>query len=214
MSRDSSCGPSRHNQWRNSCLWHPNIPPEGLLFNGSEGDQPPDRFDLPVTTLLFGGLDGRYSSLVEIVVWTFDISYITGIEFSFTDVSQNGHLGHIGPFDDTYPLPRKFDNSQDHRISISIDGPGGEELRSIEVQEKGGYLAGLKIRTNFDREVTSPQHPFTIGKKWTTVQPAGSKIVGLFCRHGRILWSLGLISTVPGIDDTPVQAIIFDGIGK
>lgn len=41
----------------------------------------------------------------------------------------------------------------------------------------------MQIRTSFDREVTSPQHPFTIGKKWTTVQPAGSKIVGLFCRH-------------------------------
>lgn len=41
----------------------------------------------------------------------------------------------------------------------------------------------MQIRTTFDREVTSPQHPFTIGKKWTTVQPAGSKIVGLFCTY-------------------------------
>lgn len=146
LSRDSSSEPPTDNEWRISCLWYPRVPPERLLFNGSEGDQPPHRFDLPVTTLFFGGPDCRHpSKLVEIVVWTFDIAYIAGIELLFTDASQNSHLGHIGPFGDAYTLPRSFDNLQDHRIPMPIDGPGGEELRSIEVQEKEGYLAGLKV---------------------------------------------------------------------
>lgn len=88
--------------------------------------------------LFFGEPDRRHvSNLVEIVIWTFDIACIAGIEFFFTGASQNGHLGHIGPFGDAYPLPRNFDNSQDHRILMSIDGPGGEDLRNFEVQEKG-----------------------------------------------------------------------------
>ncbi|KAI5459596.1 hypothetical protein BGZ63DRAFT_511027 [Mariannaea sp. PMI_226] len=187
--------PPERNKWQNNCLWYPNIPPEQMLFNGSEGDQPPDSFDLPITTLFFGGFDGQdLSSLLEIIIWTFDICHVVGIEFIYANASQNRHLGHTGPFSSDHPAARGFDTSEGRRISMSIDGPGGEELRNIEVQEQNGWIVGLKIRTTFGQEFTSPQCPSTIGDVWTAVQPAGSKVVGLFSTYGHFLWNLGLIS--------------------
>ncbi|KPM34608.1 hypothetical protein AK830_g11959 [Neonectria ditissima] len=179
LSRNSSREPSANNQWRNSCLWYPNVPPERMLFNGSDGDQPPDEFELPITTLFFNQSDGGdMSSLVEIVVWTLDICHIAGIEFKYTDISQNRHLGHTGPFGDDHPAAKSFDIPDGRRISIPIDGLKGEELQSIEVQENGGSLVGLKIHTNFGQEATSPQCPFTTDEEWIVVQPTGSKVVG------------------------------------
>lgn len=119
-----------------------------MIFNGSEGDNPPDSFDLPVAAILFGGEEGQHlSSLVGLVIWTFDTAYIAGIEFLYADGSPNKHLGQIGPLGDD-PPPRMMDISQDHRIPISIDGPGGEELASIEVQVYAEYVVGLKVRKN------------------------------------------------------------------
>ncbi|KAH7125856.1 hypothetical protein EDB81DRAFT_764952 [Dactylonectria macrodidyma] len=176
------------------------VPLERMLYNGIAGDLPPTRFNAPISTLFFGGSNGQYlPSLVEIVVWVFDKAYIAGIEFVCTDVSQNRHLGHIGPFDD-YPGQRTFSDSEDHRISMSIDGSTGEELNCIEAQMKGPVVVGLKMRTSFVREARTPQHPFAIKKDWITVHPTGSKVVGLFCTHMSVVWNLGLISTNPDIN--------------
>lgn len=129
-----------------------------MIFNGSEGDQPPDAFDLPVTTIFFGGEQGQHlSSLVGIVIWTFDTAYIAGIEFLYADGSPNRHMGQIGPLGDG-PPPRVIDDSQDQRIPMSIDGPSGEELASIEVQMHAEYMVGLKVR-----EKSRPTYDIRIG---------------------------------------------------
>ncbi|KAM5341901.1 hypothetical protein ACJ41O_014932 [Fusarium nematophilum] len=185
LSRNSSSGHSEGTQWRNRCLWYPDIPPaERLIFNGNEGDEPPDDFEFPISTVFFGGPDGRdLSKLVEVVIWTFDLARVAGIEFLYGDGSQSRVLGHAGPFRQDHPDAKRFDISEGRRISLPIDGPGGEELRSIEVQSDGD-IVGLKIRTNFGREVTSPQHPYAVGEEWVDVQPEGSKVIGLFATHG------------------------------
>ncbi|KAF5003066.1 hypothetical protein FDECE_10377 [Fusarium decemcellulare] len=196
LSRSISQKPLAQRGWRNSCLWYPDVPPEGLLFNGSEGDQPPKLSDVPVKSLFFGGTDDRnLSSLIGIVIWVFDLYHIAGIEFLYADASQNQCLGQAGPFSDNHPAAKRFDSSQGRRIPFSIEGSGGEKPFSFEVQKRSGYLVGLKIRTNFGREVTSPQCPHTVDEQWTTVQPAGADVVGLFCNHTFFLWNLGLIST-------------------
>lgn len=175
------------------------MPPEGLLFNGRLGDQPPKSFDCPIATLFFGTPDGRHmSSPMDMVIWVFDEAYVAGIEFIYSDASQNRRLGCVGPFGEDYSTARDSDDSQDHCITMSIDGAKGEELESIEVQENRG-IAGLRctkipdmlviaksafqLRTNFGREMTTPPHPFSMREKWTTIRPTGSKVVGPFRTH-------------------------------
>lgn len=117
-----------------------------MMFNGSWGDQPSGRFNLPLTTLFFGGADGRrLSSVVEIVIWTFDECHVAGVQFNYADASQTECLGQIGPFSDDHPAAQKYDWFEGRRIPMSIDGPGGEVLQRIEVQEHGSYVVGLKV---------------------------------------------------------------------
>ncbi|CZR45192.1 uncharacterized protein FPRO_15633 [Fusarium proliferatum ET1] len=195
LSRDRS--PNQQN-WLNNCLWYPEVPKEGLLFNGSIGGEPKPEYNLPVTTVLFGQSDGRYlsdlSDLSEIVVWIFDICHIAGIEFHFTDSSYDRHLGYIGPFDESYPVRRNFPDSHDSSVSFAIDGPSGERLTSIDVQTRGSHVVGLKLRTNLDRIVQTPDYPYGTDKGWVTVHAKGSKIIGMFATLARPFWDLGLIS--------------------
>jgi hypothetical protein len=132
--------------WLNNCLWYPQVPPTGLLYNWNKGDKPPSRFKLPITSVFFGEADDMYSStLTEIVIWIFDICYIAGIEFRFADASHNWHLGNIGPFDQEFPARRNFSDSNDSSVSFMIDGVAGERLKSFEVQERGASLVGMKV---------------------------------------------------------------------
>ncbi|WZH47558.1 uncharacterized protein QYS62_008714 [Fusarium acuminatum] len=132
--------------WLNNCLWYPQVPPTGLLYNWNKGDKPPSRFKLPITSVFFGEADDMYSStLTEIVIWIFDICYIAGIEFRFADASHNWHLGNIGPFDQEFPTRRNFSDSNDSSVSFMIDGVAGERLKSFEVQERGASLVGMKV---------------------------------------------------------------------
>ncbi|CVL11776.1 hypothetical protein FPRO06_13074 [Fusarium proliferatum] len=183
-------------KWLNNCLWYPEVPGEGLLFNGSRGNEPRAKQNLPVTTVLFGGSDGRYlSQLSEIVVWVFDICHVAGIEFRYTDSSQNCQLGYVGPFDENYPGRRNFSpDSHDSTVSFHIDGASGERLSSIDVQTSGSYVVGLRLRTNLNRTVQTPDYPYGTKKGWTTVDGKGSQIIGMFATLSRPFWDLGLIS--------------------
>ncbi|KAI1044430.1 hypothetical protein LB505_013442 [Fusarium chuoi] len=135
--------------WLNNCLWYPEVPRGGLLFNGSRGDEPRAKYNLPVATVLFSGSDGRYlSQLSEVVVWVFDICHVARIEFRYTDSSHNCQLGYVGPFDENYPGRRNFSpDSHDSIVSFSIDGASGERLSSIDVQTSGSHVVGLKVIT-------------------------------------------------------------------
>ncbi|WJG37355.1 uncharacterized protein FOBCDRAFT_246175 [Fusarium oxysporum Fo47] len=181
--------------WLNNCLWYPEVPKEGLLFNGSRGDKPRPKYNLPVITVFFGESDDRYlSQLSEIVVWVFDICHVAGVEFRFTDSSYNRQLGYVGLFDKNYPARRNCSDSYDSTVSFSIDGSSGERLSSIEVQTKGTYVVGLKIRGNLDRSIQTPDYPYGTDKGWVTVHGKGSQIIGMFASLARPFWDLGLIS--------------------
>ncbi|KAH7309758.1 hypothetical protein B0I35DRAFT_359355 [Stachybotrys elegans] len=187
LSRNTVRGPPTEDDWRNSCLWHPSVPPEKLLYNGISGDRPPSdaASDFPVCTVFFGGFGGEeLSDLIEVVVWTFDIDYVAGIQFIYTDPSRNRHLGRLGPFLDEH-VQRHNPDPVDHRTSLTINGPGGEEITSIVVQRNGnGDLVGLTILTNFDRQLITPEYPFTQDQEdWVAVHPAGSKVIGMFCQR-------------------------------
>ncbi|EWY81714.1 hypothetical protein FOYG_15936 [Fusarium oxysporum NRRL 32931] len=176
--------------WLNNCLWYPEVPREGLRFHGSRGDEPRGKYNLPVTTVLFGGADGRYlSQLSEIVVWVFDICHLAGIEFHHTDSSHNRQLGHVGPFDENYPGRRNFSpDSHDSTVSFPIDGASGERMSSIDLQTSGSHIIGLKLRTNLDRTVQTPDYPYGTHDGWTTVDGKGSQITGMFATLVRILF--------------------------
>ncbi|KAG5662464.1 hypothetical protein KAF25_004882, partial [Fusarium avenaceum] len=168
----------------------------GLLYNRNKGDKPPSRFKFPITSVFFGEADDMYSStLTEIVIWIFNICHITGIEFRFADASHNRHLGNIGSFGQEFPGRRNFSDSNDSSVSLMIDGVAGERLKSFEVQEQGASLVGMKMNTTFDRHVQTPGYPYGIKKGWVTVQPKGSKIVGMFATCGHTLYDIGFIST-------------------
>ncbi|KAF5623572.1 hypothetical protein F25303_11781 [Fusarium sp. NRRL 25303] len=194
LSRDKL--PDQETTWLNNCLWYPEVPGEGLLFHGSRGDEPRAKQNLPVTTVLFGGSDGRYmSQLSEIVVWVFDICHVAGIEFLYTDSSHNCQLGYVGPFDENYPGRRNFSpDSHDSTVFFHIDGASGERLSSIDVQTSGSHVVGLRLRTNLDRTVQTPDYPYGTKKGWTTVDGKGSQIIGMFATLSRPFWDLGLIS--------------------
>ncbi|PNP84134.1 hypothetical protein FNYG_02822 [Fusarium nygamai] len=170
--------------WLNSCLWYPEVPREGLLFNGSRGDEPRAKYNLPVATVLFGGSDGQYlSQLSEIVVWIFDICHVAGIEFRYIDSSRNCQLGYVGPFDENYPGRRNFSpDSHDSSVSFPIDGASGERLSSID------------LRTNHERIVQMPGYPYGTDEGWSTVEGKGCQIIGMFATLSRPFWDLGLIS--------------------
>ncbi|KAF5603140.1 uncharacterized protein FSUBG_7363 [Fusarium subglutinans] len=182
--------------WLNNCLWYAEVPREGLLFNGSRGDEPRAKYNLPVTTVSFGGPDGQYlSQLSEIVVWVFDICHVTGIEFRYTESSHDCQLGYVGPFDENYPGRRNFTpDSHDSTASFPIDGASGERLSRIDVQTSGSHIVGLKLRTNLDRTVQTPDYPYGTDRGWTTVHGKGSQIVGMFATLSRPFWDLGLLS--------------------
>ncbi|KAF7563134.1 hypothetical protein G7046_g945 [Stylonectria norvegica] len=136
LSRDISSELVGTTEWRNNCLWQPSVPPEHLIFNSSQGSQPPEEFNVPVTTLFFGGSDGRdLKQLVEIVVCTFDSSFIAGLAFVYADGSLNRQLGHISSFGAHQHPVEQLNDPEYSRISMPIDGPRGEEVTIIEAQD-------------------------------------------------------------------------------
>ncbi|KAL2689459.1 hypothetical protein Neosp_003513 [[Neocosmospora] mangrovei] len=164
LSRNKPRGlPSKH-EWRNSRLWY-NVPPDHLLFDGNDDYHSQDSSGPIISTVLFGGPEGRFiSSLIEIAIWTFNGAYIGKMEFLYADAWQNQHLGDMEPAG-TIPPREQRDSYQ--RTSMTIDSAGGEEL----------------LRTNFGREVTSPQHLMSNRIRWRAIKPTGSKVVGLFSTH-------------------------------
>ncbi|KAM6535524.1 hypothetical protein FALCPG4_005080 [Fusarium falciforme] len=198
LSRNKPRGlPSKH-EWRNSRLWY-SVPPDHLLFDGNDEYHSQDSSGPIISTVLFGGPEGDFiSSLVELAIWTFNGAYIGKMEFLYADASLNQHLGDMEP---AGSIPPREQRDSYQRTSMAIDSAGGEELVGIEVKEMSGYVIGLKLRTNFGREVTSPQHLMSNRIRWRAIKPTGSKVVGLFSTHSHIFQSLGLISTSLGVED-------------
>ncbi|POR36368.1 F-box domain-containing protein [Tolypocladium paradoxum] len=164
----------------------------------------PNTYDLTerATTIrnpvLFGGPGGEdLSKLVEIAVWIFDVTSITGLEFVYSH-SESRSLGRLGPY--PHDMPRTFEPSDDLRATLSIDGPGGERVESVEVQEFQSHICGLKIRTNRGREGLFPPPPDHNEKfEWTPVTTSGNVVVGFYSIHS-IAISLGCRSTIYGLN--------------
>lgn len=98
---------------------------------------------MPFSTVIFGGPAGEHlSKLVEVVVWIFDVGSITGFEFIYSN-GESRSFGRPGPYPDD--MPRSFEPSEDFRATLSIDGPGGERIESVQVQELQSHVCGLKV---------------------------------------------------------------------
>ncbi|KAJ4263429.1 hypothetical protein NW762_006248 [Fusarium torreyae] len=204
LSRTKLASWGSHEDWRNKCLWSPEVPPVGTIFDRVLGNEPPKskNFDLPITTVFFGEADGRYSSsLIEIVAWIWDKYYITGLEFHFTDASHNRQLGHVGPVGEDFPIKRKFEEGRDGRRSVEIHGPDGEELTGLEVEQVAGCVVGLKIKTSFGLSAWLTRASRMMKPEWAEIEPSGSRVVGVHATCGFLLRDLGLISINPEVTD-------------
>ncbi|KAI9154751.1 hypothetical protein HJFPF1_07308 [Paramyrothecium foliicola] len=171
--------------WYNACLWEPDVPPPRLFFKDNEGSLPRENFDHPYGIVNFGGVDGsELSQLVKVVVHIYDVYSIFGLEFHYTDPSMNKVLGKLGPYPTTRSWVRSHRPADDRRVEISIGGPGGERITSIEVQTGVQYVCGLKVYTNFGEMWEIPSSPEDQirhqSDKWTKIEPEGSTVIGFF----------------------------------
>ncbi|KAF4974940.1 hypothetical protein FZEAL_8203 [Fusarium zealandicum] len=182
--------------WRNSCLWSPDIPPDHIHFNGTDDDFPFKAFQnlpVPFSTIMFGGPHGELlCQLIEIVVYIWDVSKFTGFEFVYVDPSKNQHIGDLGPYPES--MTRVHTPSDDFRLSMPIDGPGGERIQDVEVQAGGGGIYGLKIRTTRGTEMLFPPPPDFKDFALTSLQSPGQTITGFYMNNKFPLERFGLMS--------------------
>jgi len=134
---------------RDTAQWFPDVPNERLYLN--EASFPKILYNTfkyqPLTMMLYGGLQAVHlSKLVEIAVWIVDIERIYGIDFTY-NIEVDGRkvhtLGRRGPFPDTEPRSYEpWDSSTDQRVVFQIDGPGGEIIDGVDVQQMKGLNIG------------------------------------------------------------------------
>ena len=140
---------------RDTAQWFPDVPDERLYLN--EASFPGISCKVfeyqPLTVMLYGGPQAvRLSKLIEIAVWVVDVERIYGIDFTY-NIEVDGRkvhtLGRRGPFPGTEPRSYEHcDSSTDQRVGFQIDGPGGEIIDGVDIQqmkglEIGGFRASL-----------------------------------------------------------------------
>ncbi|KAF2808301.1 uncharacterized protein BDZ99DRAFT_391143 [Mytilinidion resinicola] len=169
VSEGKSTSSVKPSSLRDEAFWLPVIPPEGLLFNDHSRNKAwVVRTQRPYNMILFGGSRGEnLSKLVKVVVWIVGFYHIYGIDFKYNtevDGRKIHTLGRCGPFSDAEPrLEAPHDNSADQRISFDIDGPGGERIIHVYLQnEESGDLNGFRVRNLYlDRKVPRPVRRLT-----------------------------------------------------
>lgn len=150
---DEGVPPTGTSFLRDTAQWFPNVPDEKLSLNEasfSELPRQPLKYR-PLTMMLYGGMQGIHlSKLTEIVVWIVDFENIYGIDFMY-NVEVDGQrvytLGRRGPFLDTEPRSYEpCDSSTDQRICFQIDGPGGEIINGVDIQETKHFeIRGFRV---------------------------------------------------------------------
>ncbi|KPM43966.1 hypothetical protein AK830_g2620 [Neonectria ditissima] len=174
--------PDKQFSVRDLYLWSPDIPRQGVQFNGRGGSDAyfnAGRRNIsivPYATVEFGGTHGQDNSqLIEIVGWAFGTPDDFGIQFIYTDPSKNKSIGRVEPLVDR----RSRLNLRYSRTPFSIDGPGGETIISIHVAKREGPI--LKIQINLAREVVfSPLMSYTYNGPLTVIKPSGNTVIGFY----------------------------------
>ncbi|KAL1970940.1 hypothetical protein VTN77DRAFT_2774 [Rasamsonia byssochlamydoides] len=146
---------------RDTAQWFPDVPDDSFCLNETAFREIP-RQPLeyrPLTVLLYGGPQGVHlNKLIGITVWIVDFERIYGIDFAYNTAvdGQKVHtLGRSGPFSDAEP--RSYgpcDNSTDQRIDFPIDGPGGEIIEGVDVQQTE-YLQIRGFRNSYQSRTDS-----------------------------------------------------------
>lgn len=133
-------------------FWLPDIPPADLLFSAHPTWTWSLREQNPCNLILFGGSRGQHlPKLIQVTVWIFDLYRIYGIDFKYStefDGREVHTLGRRGPFSNKERREEvPFDSSTDNQVTFDIDGPGGERIRHLYVQNgRWGDLTGFRVR--------------------------------------------------------------------
>ncbi|KAK4118329.1 hypothetical protein N657DRAFT_651413 [Parathielavia appendiculata] len=162
-SNTDAAGPKKFDH---TTLWHPDFPGPHLTFLGAKRIlNPHPGEDLPLSTMIFGGVKGEeLQHVLGITVWVderndpiptvlaIDISRVAGPSphrFGYTDLA----LSTV-----SYSPIQKFE--------FPIDGPSGERIVKMEscYGDGGDWFAGFQVLTNYRRAAVLPP---TIEKRWS-----------------------------------------------
>ncbi|KAH7122101.1 hypothetical protein B0J13DRAFT_156355 [Dactylonectria estremocensis] len=163
---------------RDTAVWFPEIPDQSLSFLGPKQPTTDSAHRIPLSTLMFGGLNGQHLSEVHsIQVWTGSERWksIVAIDVSFTTSRKTIRLGTPKmPSQIALARNKYSDEESIHEDDVPkpetmhefvIDSGGGERitgLDTIHAPYKEKFL-GFKIYTNRDRMGEyPPQSPLSV----------------------------------------------------
>ena len=142
LGRDVPDISSTHVTWPIRQRWRPEPPPADVLLHCNSRVMHPKGCRRLYSYIVFGGSRGEdLAQLTGVKVWSYDEETIIGIQFIFTDSSKNKSLGEIDSLKDSLDSQPYLEFS----YSMAIDGPAGEIITGIEVDDKRGSLCGLKV---------------------------------------------------------------------
>ncbi|CAG9982274.1 unnamed protein product [Clonostachys byssicola] len=120
---------------KDRCFWKSDVPAPGILcdlsydessFRGPEAFRPP-----LLEKALF-----QPATLVGVTAYLFDLNAVAGIEFKHADSTHDSLLGQRMPFGRRPYWPNLYPpHGEDHASSVSVDGPGGERITEIRIEE-------------------------------------------------------------------------------
>ncbi|KAF4495925.1 pyrimidine 5 -nucleotidase [Fusarium agapanthi] len=180
---------------RDRLLWHPEIPSPDLFLDGVRPLDEKASSKVPIMTVFFGENDGRYiRQMTSISTHIFDWCHVDRLNFEFMDDSIERCLGDVEyEIEQSDRPPIRFPDHGNSTGHFEIDGGGGEEIESFEVQFDEQIIFGLKFNLNTNRTelVSNGDKPFDV--PWTKVTPRGKKIIGMFSQGAKNRWGVSFI---------------------
>ncbi|KAF5001626.1 hypothetical protein FGRMN_932 [Fusarium graminum] len=178
LSRDRQT-PGVQTDLRTTQIWRPHIPPEGVMFDGVEGQLPYGDIHRVIDVAFF-----KESGLTGVQSWIHEGFDVTRLDFFFGTESSSRSIGVImDDVVDVFPPPLLTSMDLDLASSgshMQLDNAGGEEINGLELQKYNGHITGLKVNTNRNRSELMSDSDVIMGDiEWTAVRPRGSKVVGM-----------------------------------
>ncbi|KAK7216677.1 hypothetical protein V2G26_004680 [Clonostachys chloroleuca] len=187
---------------KDRCFWKSDVPAPGILCDppiDGGSFRRPDALSRP----LLEAAIFRPATLVGVAAYLSDLNAVAGIEFMHTDSTHDSLLGQRMPLERRPYWPNLYPpHGEDHASSISVDGPGGERITEIRIEENMDGPLKIEISTNFGHRkslfllAAGPKPGITrFKRKAWEVKPTGSQIVGIFASCERLeLKHFGLLS--------------------
>ncbi|CAH0057833.1 unnamed protein product [Clonostachys solani] len=119
----------------------------GLVTAGGSLLQPgrlgPDAISRPLLEkVLF-----QPATLVRVTAYVFDLDAVAGIEFSHADSTHDSLLGQRMPFSTRpYWVNSYSPHGEDHASSMEVDGPNGERITEIRIEESRDGPLEMEVR--------------------------------------------------------------------